>query len=125
MRLYSICMNTVIELGKSPVKIPREGQSATFIFLQATEFLDQIDLELRTDPHPKLKSNIRMSICAAISSGCGFESNGIRLFNPFLDTDLVSIKTSLTSNYGKFAIIKIGIKNRLPNAEELHRVAVS
>ncbi len=36
----------------------------------------------------------------------------------------MAVEASLTFNYGEFTIIKIRVENRLPDAEELHRVPV-
>jgi hypothetical protein len=39
--------------------------------------------------------------------------------------DPIAVQAGLISNCGEFAVIKSGVVNRLPNAQELDRVAVS
>ena len=46
-------------------------------------------------------------------------------FDPFFDADLVAVQTGLTSNYGEFAIIKIWVEYRFPDAKELNGVSVT
>ena len=118
-------MNTVVELRKRAIQIPPERQAAVLILFKPPEFFHQVNLELRADPHAKLESNVRMSIGSAVASGCRLETDCAGLFHPFLHADFVVVQTGLASNYGEFAIIKIGVENRLPNSKELHRVAVS
>ena len=62
---------------------------------------------------------------APVSARSSFQANGIGLFDPFLDANLVTVQTCLIFNYGEFAIIKSGIENGLPNAEKLDGVAIA
>ena len=62
---------------------------------------------------------------AAIASGGGFEADGVGLFNPFFDTHLVAVQSGLASNYGEFAVIKIRVEDRFPDAEKFHRIPVA
>lgn len=66
-----------------------------------------------------------MGISSAVAPRRGFQSDCVRLLHPFLDANLVVVQASLTSYYGEFAIIKSGVENRLPDAKELDRVAIS
>jgi hypothetical protein len=42
-----------------------------------------------------------------------------------LGADFIAVQSGVAFNYGEFAIIKSGIVNLLPDAEELNRIAVS
>ena len=57
-----ICMNLIIDFGNGSLQVPLEIQPVVFIILEALKFLNQINFELRTNPHSKLKCNIGMSI---------------------------------------------------------------
>jgi hypothetical protein len=39
-----------IQLGEGAVEIPREGEAAVFVVLEALEFLDEVELELQAEP---------------------------------------------------------------------------
>jgi len=45
-----ICMNSVIDLVQGTLKTPLQGGSAGFFILEPLEFLDEVKLELRTEP---------------------------------------------------------------------------
>ena len=66
-----------------------------------------------------------MSICASISACFCLKTNRIGSCNKFLDTYFETIEAGLISNYGEFAIIKIGIIHFLPNADVFKSVAVT
>ena len=123
--LDGVGVDTVIDLGESALEVPIELEAVVFLVLEALELFHQINFEFRADPHSKFKGDIRMGVGAAIASRSGPEPNCVGLFDPLLDADLVAIQSGLTSNYGEFAIIKIGIEDRLPNAKELHRVPIT
>jgi hypothetical protein len=50
-----------------------------------------------------------MRTCAAISASSGFKAYRISFLNQFFNTDFKAIQSSLISNYGEFAIIKMGV----------------
>ena len=45
-------------------------------------------------------------------------------FYPFLNTELITIQTSLTFNYGEFAIIKIGVVDLFPDTKKFNCVSI-
>lgn len=121
--LDSIGMYPVIDLGEISLDIP--AKLFHLLGLEPFKLLDQIDFELRADPHTELEGNVLVGICPAVSSSLRFEANRTGLFYPLLDTEFVAVQTSLTSNYGEFAIIKIGIVDLLPDSKELNSVSIS
>ena len=60
-----------------------------------------------------------------ISSGLCPQSNCMRLFNPLFDAEFVAVQTSLTSNCGEFAIIKIRVVDLFSYPEKFNCVSVS
>ena len=45
MGFHRVGVDAVIELGEGAVEIPREGEAAVFVVLEALEFLDEVELE--------------------------------------------------------------------------------
>ena len=107
------------------VKIPFQLELFVLIILEALELLDLINLELWADPHPEFKGNVLVGKGSAVSAGSGAQSDGVGLGHPLFDVDLVAVESRTAPNYGEFAIIKVGVVDALPYAEEFHRVAVS
>lgn len=59
-----------------------------------------------------------------MSSRGSSETNGVGFGGPFLGTDLVAVQADLAHSYGEFAIIKIGIVDTLPNANEFNGAVI-
>jgi len=108
--LDGIRVDAVIDLGQGALEVPTELEPVVFLVFEAAEFFDQVNFELRADPRPELKSDVRMGESAAISPRCGLEPNSVGFLDPFFDTDLVAVQTGLTFNYGEFAVINSRIK---------------
>ncbi len=123
--LDRIGVDAVVDLGQSALQVPAELEAVAFVVLEPTELLDQVDLELGADPHSEFEGDVGMCVGATVASGSGFQPDGIGLGDPFLDADLVAVEACLAFNCGEFAIIKVGIEYRLPDAKELHRVPVA
>ena len=123
--LDRVGVDAVVDLGEGALEVPFELEAVAFLVLEATELFHQINFEFRADPHSEFKGDVRMGECAAIASRSCPETDRVGLFDPFLDADLVAIQSSLTFNYGEFAIIKIRIEDGLPDTEELHRVPIA
>jgi hypothetical protein len=66
-----------------------------------------------------------MGVGAAIAPRSCPETDRVGFFDPVLNADLVAVQSSLTFNYGEFALIKIRIEDGLPDAEEFHRVPIA
>ena len=49
--LDGIGVDAVVDLGESAIEVPCKGKSLPLIVLEALEFLDEVDLERRADPH--------------------------------------------------------------------------
>jgi len=125
VRLHCVGVDAIIQLRQRAVEVPRQREPAAFVLLEPLEFLDEIDLEFRADPHTELKRDVFVRKRAAISSGGRFEADGIGFFHPILDADLVTVQPGLTFNYGEFAIIKIRVVDGFPDPQKLDGVAVS
>src|ERR1700729_1794858 len=116
-------MNPVVNLRQISLNVP--AKVFLFVLFQSLEFLDEVYLELGTDPHTKLEGDIFVRIRSAVPARSGPQANRVGLPHPFLDTHLVAVQPSLTSNCGEFAIIKTGIENLLPDSQKLDRIPVS
>jgi hypothetical protein len=125
-RLFDrIGVDAVVDLGQRPLEVPFQLEAVVFLVFEAAKLFDQINFELRADPHSEFKGNVRMGVGATIASGSCSETNRVGLFHPLLDANLVAVQSSLTFNYGEFAIIKTRIEDGFPDAEELDSVAVA
>ena len=118
-----IGVDMIVNLRQLSFGTPSNG--FLFFLFQSLELLDDKNLELRTNPHGKLKGNILVSIGAAVTSCFGLQADGIGASDKLLDTYLKTVQTGLVSNYGEFAIIKIWVVYFLPNADVLQRIAVA
>lgn len=76
-------MDVVIDFGEGALQVPIELEARIFLVLQALEFADEVNLELRTDPHSKFKGNVFVGVCATGPASFGNDSNSICRFNPF------------------------------------------
>ena len=114
-----------VEFGEGAVEVPREGQAAVFVVFEALEFFDEVDFELRADPHAEFEGDILVCISAAVSAGARLESDRSGFLNPFLHTEFIAVETGLAFNCGEFAGIKIGVINGFPDAEKLDGVPIS
>src|SRR6266699_228327 len=99
MLLHRVGMDALIQLRQSAVEIPREREAAVLVFLQALEFPDQVDFELRADPHAELKGDVLVGVSAAVAPSGGFQANSLRFLHPLLDAQLVAVEPGLTFNY--------------------------
>lgn len=124
MGLDGVGVEAVIDLRQGAIEVPCEGEAAVFVLLDALEFLDEVDFELGTDPHPELEGDVVVGVGSAVPPGSRPQTDGVGLFDPFLDAELVAVQAGLTFNYGEFAGIKIGVVDGLPDAEELDGVPV-
>lgn len=118
-------MYGVIHLAEHTFNIPFAQQRILLLSLKALVFTDYVQLENRTDPHAELQSNIFVGVRSTITSCLCGQAYGPSLLHPFLNTDFKVIKSSLISNCGEFAIIKIWIMNTLPYTKKLHGIAVT
>lgn len=53
--LDGVGVDAVVDLGKSALEVPIEFESVVFLVLEALEFLDEVELEFRTEPRAELK----------------------------------------------------------------------
>ena len=121
--LDGVRMDAVVDLGQVSLNVP--AKLFHFLGLKSLKLFDQIDFELRANPHAKLKGDVLVGVCAAISSSLCPQSNRTSFFDPLFDTELVAVQASLTSNCGEFAIIKIRVVDLFPYPEKFDRVSVS
>ncbi len=66
-----------------------------------------------------------MGVCAAISTGLCLNTYRICSCYKFFDAYFKTIEAGLISNYGEFAIIKIGIIYFLPNTDVFKRISIA
>ena len=125
VRPHCVGVDAVVELREGAVEVPREGEAAAFVLLEALEFLDEVDFEFGADPHAELERNVAMGECAAVASGARAEADGRGFFDPILHAELVAVQAGLAFNCGEFAGIKTRVVDSLPDAEELDGVPVA
>ena len=118
---YGIGMDTVVHFGEFAFGCP--PNEFLLLFLKALEFTDKINLKFRADPHSKLKSDVLVSISAAITPGFGNYANSMGLLRPFFRAEAEIVESRFTFNYVEFGRIKLGIENLLPSTQELDGVA--
>ena len=112
-------------MEKCAIEIPSEREAAVFVFLEALEFFDQVYFEFGTNPHSEFKGYVLVSVCASITTCCGFQANGPGFIHPVLDADFIAVQSSVAFNCGEFAIIKSWVVDRFPNSQELDGVSVA
>lgn len=83
---YCIGVDMIVNLRQLSFGTPSNG--FLFFLFQSLELLDDKNLELRTNPHGKLKGNIRVSIGTAVTSCFGLQADGIGVRDKLLDTYL-------------------------------------
>ncbi len=123
--LDGVGVEAVVDLGQSAIEIPSERETSVFILLEPLEFLDEVNLELRADPHPKLEGDVVVGVSAAVTPSRRPQSDGVGFLHPFLDTELVAVQPGLTFNYGEFAGIKIRVVDGFPDTEKFDGIAVA
>lgn len=122
---HRVGVDAVVQLGQGAVEVPGEGEAAIFVVLEALEFLDEVYFEFGADPHAEFKGDVLVGEGAAVTPGTGAQANGVGLGHPVFDADLVAVQAGLTFNCGEFAIIKTGVVDAFPDAQELDRVPVA
>lgn len=119
-----IRVDAVVQLREGAVEVPSERETSVFVILEALEFLDEVYLELGTDPHAEFKRDVFMGIGASVAACGGLQADGSCLFDPIFDADLVAVEAGLAFNCGEFAIIKRGVVDRFPNSQKLDGISV-
>ena len=84
-------MNVIIDFCKGTLQVPFKFEAVVFVFFEPLKLFDKVNLELRTNPHPKLKCNIGMCIGAAVSACRSFQTYCIRFFDPFFYTQSIAV----------------------------------
>ncbi len=64
-------MDSVVDLGERALKVPLKRRLACFFVFETLEFLDQVELELGTQPGAELKCNVFVCEGAAVATGFG------------------------------------------------------
>lgn len=63
-------VDAVINLGERALQVPIEFEPVVFFFLEAAEFLDEVDLEFGADPHSEFERDVGVREGAAVATGC-------------------------------------------------------
>src|SRR3990167_11365287 len=110
-----IGMDSVVDLRNQPTRVPFQFLSHILGPLEPFEFLDEVQLELWTNPHAKLKCDILVRIRTTITTSLCPYPNCVCLSNPFFGADFIIVEADLAFNYGELAIIKIRIVHAFPD----------
>ena len=110
-RLFDgIGVDAVVDLGEGALEIPAELETVVFVVLEALEFLDEVELELRAEPRSELEGDVFVGKGAAsVTSGPRLEPNGSSGFNPLPGSQGEAIQAGLVSKGLEFETFKIGI----------------
>ena len=92
MHLDGIGVDTIVKFGKSAIQIPGKRQAMIFILFEPLKFFDKVELKFNRYPGGKLKSDILVCVCTAITARLGDEAAGIGSIYP-----LPWVKTKLLS----------------------------
>ena len=123
--LDGIGVDAVVQLGKGAVEVPSEGEALVFIFLEALEFLDEVELELDRDPRGELESDVAVRISSPVAPRLRLDADGPGALDPLLRREDKAVEAGLFFNPIEFDGIKTGVVDLLPKTEELDRVAVA
>ena len=77
-------MDAVVDLGQRALEVPFQRCGARFFILEALKFLDQVQLELGTEPGTELESDVTVGIGAAVATGFGVKADGRSGVDPLL-----------------------------------------
>ena len=119
-------MDTVNDLGEGALEIPADLEAVVFVIFEALEFLDEVELELRAEPGPKLESNVLVGAgAAAVTSGPRLEPNGSGSLDPLSWGEGEAVEASLIFKGFEFETFKIGIVDLFPDPDEFEGVPIS
>ena len=94
--LYGIGMYTVVDFRQLTFRRPT--QQTLLLRLQPLKFLDDVDFELRANPHRKFKGYILVGVCTTISTGFCLNTYCVCFCYKFLDAYLETIEAGLIPN---------------------------
>ena len=124
--LDGVGVDAVVDLGKGALEVPIELEAIVFLVLEALEFLDEVELELRAEPGAELKGDVLVGVGAAtVATGFGLESDGTRGFDPLSGREGKAIQAGLVSKGFEFETFECWIVNLFPDADEFEGVAVA
>ena len=118
-------VDTVVEFGEGAVEVPREGEAAVLVHLEALELLDEVEFELDGDPGGEFEGDVLVGEGAAIAAGHGGEADGMRGFDPLPGSQDKAVETGPVSKPLEFEGVKIGVVQPLPNTQKLNGIAVA
>ena len=119
-------MDTVIDLGQGALKIPPALEPVVLFILEALEFLDEVELELRAEPRTELECNVLVSVgSSAITSSPRLKSNCTRGVDPFSGCERKVVEAGLFSKGLEFETFKIRVVDFLPDANQFKRIAIA
>jgi hypothetical protein len=118
-------MDLVVNLGQSALKAPFQLDGAGFFILETLKFLNEVGLELGTQPRSKLEGNISVSVSTTASSRLGIKADSPGGINPFFGREREVVQTCLAFKPIEFERFKFGVVQLLPDTQELDRVPVA
>jgi hypothetical protein len=125
MRLDGVGVDAVVELGQGAVEVPGQRQAAALVFLEALEFLDEVELELDRNPGSELEGDVLVGVGAAVAASARREAYRSGFFDPPLGREDEAVQPRLHPNPVEFDGIETGVVETFPDAEELHGVAIA
>ncbi len=110
-------MNAVVDLGQGALEIPAEFELVVFFVLEALEFLDKVELELRAKPRTELEGNVLVGVgSSTITSSPRLKSNCTRGGDPLSGGQGKTVEASLFSKGLEFETFKIRVVDFLLSA---------
>ena len=125
VRLDSVGVEAVVDLGEGAVEVPGQREAAVFVFLEALEFSDEVEFEFDGDPGREFEGNVPVSESATVATGFGNDAYGCSVFDPLARSQHKAVETCPISKPLEFEGFKIRVIQALPNAKEFHGVPVS
>ena len=124
VRFDGVGVDVVVELGKGAIEVPGERQAAVFVFLEALEFLDEVEFELDRYPGSEFKGDVLVGVGAAVSSRFGDQPDGMGRFDPLLCGEDEAVEAGLLFKPIEFEGFKTRIVQALPDTQELDGIAI-
>ena len=115
----------VLHFCQRAADAPLNPAGERLLFLEALEFLDQVQLELSAQPRPEFKGNVFVGVRSAVPASPGDSADTVCFLIPGTDRQGEAIQSSLTSNSLESGGIKTRVVQPLPNSQEFHGVFIS
>ncbi|MCU0748961.1 MAG: hypothetical protein MUF13_05370 [Akkermansiaceae bacterium] len=81
-RVDGVSLDTIVDPGKGALEVPIELWSVVILVLNASKFLDEVELDFDRDPRRKLKGDVLVGVGAAVSAVAGNDADRSGFIDP-------------------------------------------